>query len=527
MGKNILIFSDGTGQAGGYMPDEARSNVYKLFRATRVCPDTCIDPKLQIAFYDGGLGSRASGEGIRLKWWRRLYNLLGKATGLGITQNIIDCYAAIIRVWQPGDRIYLFGFSRGAYTVRCVAGVLKHCGVPTAISGGKGQALPLQRDMKSARRIAAEAVKHVYQHGSSIKGDPYHEARAQRAVEFRMKYFAGDSRVSNTAPYFIGAWDTIATLGAGTGGLAAWALIYAGLSLGIAYALTLVFDWLFWPALLGVGLGLPAAIYAVGCVRYGGWVSLARYRMAFYDTRLHYAVRYARHALSIDENREKFDCILWHDGNELRHMVADRVRDVPRVKQVWFAGNHSDIGGSYPETESRLSDISLAWMVEEAMSLPQPICIDHSVLNVYPDCAGPQHDERKAFLSVCPGWLTRFGGWLVGPKKFGWREGHRKIPPDAVLHRSVHERLALGAVLVHGAMLPYRPRSLRRHPDVSKFWAAPDRRAPGQSEAVRGVSGGLGEGRERWLHAISPPRESSSIGRSQGESARGGTRRQT
>ena len=133
MAKNILIFSDGTGQAGGYMPDEARTNVYKLFRATRVCPDTCIDPKLQIAFYDGGLGSRASGEGIKIKWWRRLYNLLGKVTGLGITQNIIDCYAAIIRVWQPGDRIYLFGFSRGAYTVRCVAGVLKYCGVPTAV----------------------------------------------------------------------------------------------------------------------------------------------------------------------------------------------------------------------------------------------------------------------------------------------------------------------------------------------------------------------------------------------------------
>ena len=45
VGKNILIFSDGTGQAGGYMPDETRSNVYKLFRATRVCPDTRIDPR--------------------------------------------------------------------------------------------------------------------------------------------------------------------------------------------------------------------------------------------------------------------------------------------------------------------------------------------------------------------------------------------------------------------------------------------------------------------------------------------------
>ena len=80
---------------------------------------------------------------------------------------------------------------------------------------------------------------------------------------------------------------------------------------------------------------------------------------------------------------------------------------MPRFKQMWFAGNHSDIGGSYPETESRLSDISLGWMVEEAMSLPHPVRIDHSVLNLYPDHRGEQHDERKALLSACPGWLTR------------------------------------------------------------------------------------------------------------------------
>ena len=153
---------------------------------------------------------------------------------------------------------------------------------------------------------------------------------------------------SDTAPYFIGAWDTIATLGAGTRGLAALTCAYEGLSVGAAYLLAVASEGLFWPTLLGIGLGLPAALYLIGCIRYGGLVSLARYRMAFYDTRLHYAVRYARHALSIDENRKKFDCIPWHDGDELRHILADRAREVPRFKQVWFAGNHSDIGGSYP-----------------------------------------------------------------------------------------------------------------------------------------------------------------------------------
>ena len=55
MAKNILIFSDGTGQAGGITPDENVSNIYKLFRATRCGPDSDIDPSEQVTFYDPGL----------------------------------------------------------------------------------------------------------------------------------------------------------------------------------------------------------------------------------------------------------------------------------------------------------------------------------------------------------------------------------------------------------------------------------------------------------------------------------------
>jgi hypothetical protein len=58
MPKNILIFSDGTGQASGLRPDENRSNIYKLYRASRCGPDTDIDPREQLAFYDADLGSR-------------------------------------------------------------------------------------------------------------------------------------------------------------------------------------------------------------------------------------------------------------------------------------------------------------------------------------------------------------------------------------------------------------------------------------------------------------------------------------
>ena len=112
-------------------------------------------------------------------------------------------------------------------------------------------------------------------------------------------------------------------------------------------------------------------------------------------------------------------------------------------------------------------------MVQETMSLPRPLRVDHSVLKMYPDCAGVQHDEREAFLCASPCWLRRSARWLVGPKNFGWREGYRHIAGEAELHPSVRERFELPCVLVHGKMVPYRPKALRHHPALSAFWLAP------------------------------------------------------
>ncbi len=101
MGKNILVFADGTGNEGGLLPDESRTNVYKLFRATRPGPDTIVDPAKQIAFYVPGIGTPTLRHN---SWWDRTWETVSQMFGLGLTQKIIDCYAAIISVWQPGDR---------------------------------------------------------------------------------------------------------------------------------------------------------------------------------------------------------------------------------------------------------------------------------------------------------------------------------------------------------------------------------------------------------------------------------------
>jgi uncharacterized protein (DUF2235 family) len=95
-----------------------------------------VNPAEQLTFYDPGIGTEPIQGNVFFRLFRRLHNLVSQATGLGLTLNMIECYAAIIRMWRPEDRIFLFGFSRGAYTVRALGGVLSYCGVPTHIDDG-------------------------------------------------------------------------------------------------------------------------------------------------------------------------------------------------------------------------------------------------------------------------------------------------------------------------------------------------------------------------------------------------------
>ena len=236
--KNILIFSDGTGQAGGISFDERRSNIYKLYRATRVGPDSTIKPEEQLAYYDGGLGSLPPSGGIFSAYIRIAHNYLSQATGFGLTTSIIDCYESIIRLWRPGDRIYLFGFSRGAYTVRCVGGVLALCGVPTQLENGA----PMKYDVGTARRLATIAVKKVYQHtasrplaNASPRQKELMDQRNELARQFRETYASRQDDKSDY-PFFIGVFDTVASI-ASKGSLIILLAVIIALAAGIATAL--------------------------------------------------------------------------------------------------------------------------------------------------------------------------------------------------------------------------------------------------------------------------------------------------
>ncbi len=145
MPKNVVVFSDGTGQDGGVRPEQRVSNIYKMYRACRNGPDSSIDPALQVAFYDPGLGTDIGATALTAPV-RFVQKLLASVVGRGITANIADCYQFIIDHHEPGDRIFLIGFSRGAYTVRCVANLIRLCGIPTTTPAG-----PVPRFRAAAR----------------------------------------------------------------------------------------------------------------------------------------------------------------------------------------------------------------------------------------------------------------------------------------------------------------------------------------------------------------------------------------
>lgn len=375
MARSICIFSDGTGQAGGANPINW-TNIYRLFMATRD-----VARESQICFYDPGLGANPD-TGERRSLLRRIKDTLAQVTGYGITDNIVDCYAALLVSHRPGDRIFLFGFSRGAYTVRSLGGVLGLCGVPAGLPKVTHWA-----DFTAAiidpevRKLALQAVSDVYMVEKASE-------RMRAAEAFRQEHGC-----SPTPPFFVGVWDTVRALG-----------------------------------LPGIGT-LPG-------------------RHKFHDPVLNRQVAHGRQALAIDENREVFAPELW-----------DETQAPPdQIKQVWFAGVHTDVGGGYG-LRMGLSDLTLSWMIDEARATAHPLVVEPEMLaELRPDPQGRQHDERA------PSWLP-------------WREGtrehcvaHRYQPLPAAMATAVEPRLQAKAVPILDKSIPYRPRALRVHPPFAPYY---------------------------------------------------------
>jgi len=313
---------------------------------------------------------------------RRLKDWLAQATGYGITDNIIDCYAALLCSWRPGDRIFLFGFSRGAYTVRSLGGVLALCGVPAGFANvlrwdGFGDAIAATE----VRALASSAVKDVYmiQDGA---------ARAAAAAAFRQRH-----GTEPAPPFFVGVWDTVRAL------------------------------------------GLPAIGSMPG-------------RHKFHDAILNRKVAHGRQALAIDENRQVFAPELWDETQA----------PAGQIKQLWFAGVHTDIGGGYG-LQMGLADLALDWMVAEAQAASPPLMVEPGLIaELRPDALGLQHDERQT------SWLP----WSEGTRESFVLHGFQ--PQPARMAPAVEPRLQAPAVPILDERRPYRPRALATYPPFARYY---------------------------------------------------------
>ena len=111
MSKNIVLLSDGTGNSSAKI---FKTNVWRLYQALNL-----IDATKQVAYYDNGVGTSSF----------KPFAILGGVFGFGLKRNVIDIYSFCCRNYQPGDDIFGFGFSRGAFTIRVVAGLIASQGL--------------------------------------------------------------------------------------------------------------------------------------------------------------------------------------------------------------------------------------------------------------------------------------------------------------------------------------------------------------------------------------------------------------
>jgi uncharacterized protein (DUF2235 family) len=407
--KNIAICCDGTGNEIG----ENISNVLKLYRCMRKTGKT--EPH-QIVFYDPGVGTLARPDPWR-KAWQDTITILGLATGYGLDDNVLAAYEFLVDNFEDGDRIYLFGFSRGAYTVRVLAGLIHKVGLvsPQQVNlAGAGLTAYKQISTADARPALGLDLK---QFGDA--GDDDDEQGEPATKDDRGAQFARILSVRWPTIRFVGVWDTVAS----------------------------------------VIVPRPDRFY---------WPSLEE--LAF--TRNNPSIKIFRQAISIDERRRMFRLKPWDDGGTfMSNRFSQTHNSEPQdSKQVWFAGVHADIGGGYPEKESALSKYPLIWMIEEAVHAGLAVnrqTVNHLAWGVvrkgspYSYVKPDFHSDPHNSMSLA--W--RALEYIPKADKFKeWKSrrsflGHyipdaepRPIAEDAFVHESVDQRAK--------AVAKYRPENL-------------------------------------------------------------------
>ena len=299
-------------------------------------------------FYDPGVGTLERTNAWK-KWREDLSAVFGLATGYGLDDNILSSYEFIVDNYRDGDHIYLLGFSRGAYTVRALAGLIHSAGLiarPQRNLAGFG--LTAYKQFSSDFGTSEGWLDRRKLTDAGASGDPSGpDARA--AKEDQPAQFARILSAKWPTIRFVGVWDTVASV------------------------IVPRPDRLYMPSLL---------------------------TLAF--VRENPSIEIFRQAISIDERRRMFRLQPWDDGKTFHpHRYAPKTSWKDQdSQQVWFAGVHADIGGGYPERQSALSKYPLLWMIEEAVKAG--LKVDRRTVN---QLGWGRKRRNSPFDYVAPGYL--------------------------------------------------------------------------------------------------------------------------
>jgi uncharacterized protein (DUF2235 family) len=305
-GRKLVICCDGTNNTLTAGTED--TNVLKLH--TLLCEHRTAE---HVLYYDPGVGTPDTVPPTDLFDWGGRYaeRLGGLISGRGVYDNISQAYLFLMKEWRDDrDQIYCFGFSRGAFTVRCVVGMINLFGIlrpehepmlPTLIriyfsqpEGAKGMWSQLTRVLHDQAARPGKAAAEVAGHTEETR----HVTRDLLALQ-AATLFAADRQ---PAIHWIGVWDTVESV------------------------------------------GLPGP--------------LARSNPATATVRDKPKMRNVRHAVSLDEHRWSFEPRLYDEPGDIDSPVQT-------LKQRWFPGVHCDVGGSYHRREAGLPDASFQWMVNE------------------------------------------------------------------------------------------------------------------------------------------------------------------
>jgi uncharacterized protein (DUF2235 family) len=385
MVKNIIFCADGTWNGPGEPDCDDKSaiatNVFKTFLNLdgKDTPETYLLAKEQerILYDANGTAEQVAkylhGVGDSDNF---LVKALGGTVGAGLITRIVRGYTYVSRNYVSGDKIFLIGFSRGAYTARALAGLIAAKGLLDR------NTLDLS-DKEEAYRLGS-AVWYEYRL-SALRADPNWLSRLAQMVLDLPGFFARPPRAEQVVACPIEAvavWDTVGALGIP------------------AYTLEMTHLDLF----------------------------------QFADLALSQVVHHGIHAIAVDEMREDFTPTLWD---------AD-----PRIKQVLFAGAHSDVGGGYPYgNECGLSDITLKWMTSELTALGVRFSATPA-FEPKPDPIGPAHSP-----------------WAHPPWDVLAR-GARVFPRGLYLSQGVLDRVVAKSVIADfgsSGLAPYDPRTLSEY----------------------------------------------------------------